>query len=409
LDGANVQHLIALGLVMSAGFMAGTWGERFGIPRVASYVFVGALFSAELLGSVLPFGVWGWSSVLTDIALGAIAFLVGAEFQLQWLRRRSASILLGVLGQSLGAVLVVTAGIWAFGALFMGGFSLGTALVLGAIASATAPAATIAVIEEYRAKGPLTRMLLSLVAIDDMLAIVFFTLVMSLAAAGAEAGRLSTAAREIGFSLAAGTALGLALGWFARRIESDELRLPVILGFVLLTLGLAGRLEFSPLLSCMVLGYMSKLVAAEESDLCLSPMSHIREAIFLIFFTLAGAHFEFHVFVGAAGFIAAYILLRTAGKYSGAFVGTWLGGAPAAVRNNVGLGLLPQAGVSIGLALTVSEAAGFSHHGPLILNTIIGSTIVFELSAPIAAKLGLKRAGETGAADDNSEEGPEAV
>ena len=76
MDGANVQHLIALGLVMSAGFMAGTWGERFGIPRVASYVFVGALFSAELLGSIFPFGVWGWSSVLTDIALGVIAFLV---------------------------------------------------------------------------------------------------------------------------------------------------------------------------------------------------------------------------------------------------------------------------------------------------------------------------------------------
>ena len=229
---------------------------------------------------------------------------------------------------------MVTAGIWAFGALFMGGFSLGTALVLGAIASATAPAATIAVIEEYKAKGPLTRTLLSLVAIDDMLAIVFFTLVMSLTAAGAEAGRLSTAAREIGLSLAAGAVLGLGLGWFARRIESDELRLPVILGFVFLTLGLAGRLEFSPLLSCMVLGYMSKLVAAEESDLCLSPMSHIREAIFLIFFTLAGVHFQFHVFVGAAGFIAAYILLRTAGKYSGAFAGTWLGGAPAEVRNN---------------------------------------------------------------------------
>lgn len=380
---------------MAAGFMAGTWGERIGIPRVASYVLVGALFSAELLGSILPFGVWEWSSVLTDIALGAIAFLVGAEFQLQWLRRSSGSILLGVFGQSLGAVLVVTAGIWAFGSIFMGGFGLDTALVLGAIASATAPAATIAVIGEYRTKGPLTRMLLSLVAIDDMLAIVFFTLVMSLTASGAEAGRLTNAAREIGLSLAAGAVLGLGLGWFARRVRSDELRLPVILGFVFLTLGLAGRLEFSPLLSCMVLGYMSKLVVAGESDLCLSPMSHIREAIFLIFFTLAGAHFQFHVFLGATGFIVAYVLLRSAGKYAGAFAGTWAGGAPRKVRENVGLGLLPQAGVSIGLALTVSESAGFSHHGPLILNTIIGSTIVFELSAPIAAKLGLKRAGET--------------
>ncbi|MFO7950904.1 MAG: hypothetical protein R6U36_11150 [Candidatus Fermentibacteraceae bacterium] len=92
--------------------------------------------------------------------------------------------------------------------------------------------------------------------------------------------------------------------------------------------------------------------------------------------------------VMSAGFIAGYILLRTAGKYWGALAGTWMGGAPAEVRNNVGLGLLPQAGVSIGLALTVSESAGFSHHGPLILNTIIGSTVVFELSAPIAAKLG---------------------
>jgi Kef-type K+ transport system membrane component KefB len=394
MDAANVQHLITLGVLMSAGFMAGTWGERIGIPRVASYVVVGALFSEELLGSVLHFSAAGWSAVLTDTALGAIAFMVGAEFQLKWLRRRGGSILLGALGQSLGAVLTVTLGIWAFGRLFMGSLDLGTTLVLGAIASATAPAATIAVIEEYRARGPLTRMLLSLVAIDDMLAIILFTAAMSLAGAGGEAGGPAGAAREVGLSAAAGAALGLCLGWFARRVRSDELRLPVVLGFIFLTLGVSGRFGLSSLLSCMVLGYVSKLVAAEESDLCLAPMGHIREAIFLIFFTLAGAHFQFRVLTGSAAFIVAYILLRTAGKYGGALLGTWAGGAPERVRRNVGLGLLPQAGVSIGLALTVSEAAGFSHHASLILNTIIGSTIIFELSAPVASKLALKRAGE---------------
>lgn len=381
---------------MTAGFAVGSVGERAGIPRVASYVFVGALFSGELLGGLLHLSFGGWSSVLTDIALGAIAFLVGAEFKTGWLREQRSGILGGVFGQSFGALLLVTLGLWLLAAFFPTGFSFRTALVLGAIASATAPAATLAVIEEYDAEGPLTDTLISLVAIDDMLAIVLVALVLTFAGGEASGSHWVTAVREIGLAVLTGCVLGGLLGWFGNRVSEDDIRLPLILGFILLTLGGAARFDFSFLLACMVLGFVSKRLPEPHTRTFMVPMEHIREAIFLIFFTLAGVHFEFDVFFGSMGFILAYILLRMLGKYTGARLGTWLGGSPPSVRENVGLGLLPQAGVSIGLALTVSETAGFTGIGPLILNTIIGSTILFELSAPIATKFGLSRAGEIG-------------
>ncbi|MFO7768761.1 MAG: cation:proton antiporter [bacterium] len=389
-----MAHLTSLGLLMTVGFAAGRLGERVGIPRVASYVFVGALFSVELLGGLLDFRFTGWSSTLTDIALGAIAFLVGTEFETDWLREQRGSILGGVLGQSMGAILVVSLGLWAAGLFLFEQVTFQTALVLGAIATATAPAATIAVIEEYGAEGPLTSTLISLVAIDDMIAIVTVALVLTLAGGGSGESPWLTVLWEIGLAVAAGSLLGVLLGGFGIRVKSGDLRLPLILGFIFLTLGLASRFHFSFLLACMLLGFVAKCLAHQHTRVFLVPMDHIREAIFLIFFTLAGVHFHFDVFFGSLGFIAAYIVLRMAGKYSGAMAGTWIGDSPPEVRGNVGLGLLPQAGVSIGLALTVVETAGFRQSGPLIMNTIIGSTILFELTAPIAAKFGLSRAGE---------------
>lgn len=391
-----MMHLVLLGLLMTAGFIAGVFGERWGIPRVATYILVGALFSGDLLGTFIDIEIGAWSTVLTEIALGIIVFIVGSEVEVQWIRSRWREVVLAVVGQSLGAVLMVGAGIWLYTAIFS--FSadpMHVAVILAAIASATAPAATVAIIEEYRAQGPLTAMLLSIVAIDDALAVIYFALAMSVVGVCAETGSLLPALRETGGAVILGAVLGAVLGWYARRIHADNLRLPLVLGFVLLTIGSARFLGFSLLLACMTLGFVSKSFYRRKTVQWLHPMEAVQETIFLIFFTLAGIHFEFGVFADAFFFIALYILLRAVGKYGGAWAGTKISDSPAAVTQNVGLGLLPQAGVATGLALQV-QASGAFPDAALILNTILGSTIVFELLAPWTTKLALFRAGEAG-------------
>lgn len=395
----NVQlvQLILLGLLMTTGFVAGDYAERFGIPRVAIYIMVGAMFSGDLLGGIITFELGRWSMILTEIALGVIAFIVGSELNVQWIRARGWEITTAVLGQSVGTVIIVASGVWFYFEFFADqAHALQTAIILGAISSATAPAATVAIIEEYRAKGPLTSMLLSIVAIDDALAIIFFTLAISLLSKSTESHQLLLSVREIGGAVLLGTIFGSILGWYARRIPEDNLRLPLVLGFLFMVIGSTQVIEVSILLSCMVLGFVSKLFYKHKTEQWLHPMDAIRESIFLIFFTLAGIHFEFSVFADAFVFIALYILLRSAGKYGGAWAGSKIGGSSATVSRNIGLGLLPQAGVATGLALQILESGIFPEHSTLILNTILGSTIVFELISPLMVKFGLARAEEIG-------------
>ncbi len=390
-------QLLILGLLMTIGFVAGVLSERVSVPRVAIYVVVGALFSPDLLGRVLPTQLGAWSDTLTDISLEIIAFIVGAELELRWFRTGGKTIAAGVLGQSLGTVLVIVLGMWAYSSLLLAeSRALEKAIVLGAIGSATAPAATVAVIEEYRTKGPLTSTLLSIVAIDDALAIIYFTVAMGLVSASAQAGGAWMALWEIVGAILLGAALGTALGWYARRLKEDGQRLALVIGTVLLIMGIGRYLQVSVLLSCMVLGFSSKLLSHAKTEKWLHPTKAIQEVIFLVFFVLAGMHFQFTVFYGSWGFILAYILLRTVGKYGGALLGTRLGGAQPNVSRLAGLGLLPQAGVAIGLALSATETGAFADHASLILNTVLGSTIVFELVSPYLAKQALEKAGEAG-------------
>ncbi|MFP4013890.1 MAG: cation:proton antiporter [Chitinispirillaceae bacterium] len=397
MEAAEILELVLLGLLMTVGFTVGSFGEYFRVPRVALYVLVGAFFSHDLLGRYIPVETGAWSSMLTDVALGLIAFIIGAELNWKRLSQKKKSVFWGVSGQSLGTVLVVTIGVWIYSILFLQDIiPITVTLVLGSIASATAPAATVAVIEEYRTQGPLTTMLFGIVALDDALAVIFFSIALSLGTASADLGALEIALWEIIGAILLGSTLGMILGWYARRIEEDELRLPIVLGFVFLTIGTALYIEVSYLLACMALGFVSKLLFRHKTEQWLHPMNAIRESIFLIFFTVAGLHFELDVFYSSFGFIIGYVFLRGSGKYFGAFIGTRIGGSPPTVYRNIGLGLMPQAGVAIGLALRASESGVLSGYDTLVLNLVLGSTILFELFSPSLARKGLTNAGEIG-------------
>lgn len=393
-----MDELLLLGAIMTAGFIAGSLAEGVGIPRIAAYVAVGAVFSESVAGSWMPVAPGVWTDIITDGALGIIAFLIGAEFDTDALRRQARSVTGVVVGQSLGVILFVTLALALAPGLLSGliqtDVGWNAALVFSVLAVATAPAGTLAVIEEYCAEGRLTTTLMGIIAIDDALAVALFALAIGLAGQAGLSTEAAEAAREIGLALVVGAAAGAALGWFAHYIHQGDLRLPIIIAAILLNTGLSGLIGYTDLLSNIVMGYVAMRAFEGSQKQWLEPMQHIRDTIFLLFFTLAGTHFKPGAFVEWLPLIVLYIVARAAGKIAGAAAGAAAVGAKREVRRWSGLALMPQAGVAIGLALKAASEPGLEQVSSLLLNVIISSTIVFALTAPELTKLALRKSGE---------------
>lgn len=392
--GGSAADLLFLGLLSVCGLGAGLVAARVGVPRIAAYVLVGVLFSEALLGGVFGLAAGAWTEPLTTAALGLIAYLIGGSITVPQIRRMGTVILGSALGASVGAVALV------FGALLLLDPRIAdlspfqTALAFGVIASSTAPAGTIAVVHEYRARGPLTTTLLGVVAIDDALGVILFSLMLVVTAGGSLAGTLGSALLALAGALALGFVAGRALAQWGPRIRADVLRLPLLLGTLLLVVGLAEVLKLSSLLAAMAAGFFARYFSRANADRLFQPVELLEESVFVVFFTLAGAHFEPAVFVDHIAIIAAYFVARVAGKIFGAWAGAALAGAPAVVVRWLGLGLVPQAGVAIGLALLLSHTPAFSTGGRIIVNIILGTTVLYEILGPPATRFALQKAGE---------------
>lgn len=385
---------VTLGLLISIGFVMGHLAEKLGLPRIATYVVVGAIFSEAFVGRFIPGETRYWDPPLIDAALGLIAFLVGGELEPEQLRGERSWLAGATAGQSAGSLVLVSGVLW----FYLGWQQVPAAgllaLVLGIVSTLTGPAVTIAILEEYRARGQLTNLLLGVVVAGDAAGILLFTMFISFTGHSHLSDTLSAAGWQIIGALVVGAILGGALGWFGRRVHSEDLRLPVIVGSVLLALGISEHWQFSMLLSCMTLGIVSKRLFGGKTGPWLSPMQHIQEVVFLVLFTLAGTHFQPHMFLRTLPLIALYALARVVGKYAGAWAGTSLTKAVPEIRRNLGMTLLPQGGVAIGLALVAARTAPLEQAADLIVNVVLGSTILFEIAAPLLTKLALSRAGE---------------
>ena len=392
----NFSPVFILGILLTVGSLAGRLSEKVNFPRVISYILIGAIFSPEILGNSLNFTTESWSPFLTDVALGIIAYIIGSEINLKDLKREEKVIISSVLGQSLGTLLIVSSGIWLLGSFFAAAneININQALVFGAVATATAPAAILGIIEEYHAKGKLTNSLLGIIAVDDAIGVIFFTLVLGLGTESGFGSSFLEGLKEVGGALVLGSFMGMALGYFGNRLKKEELRLVTIMGFIFLVFGISRMFEFSMLLSCMSLGFISVLFYSKDQAEWLLPMEHIEELVFVFFFTLAGIHFELGVFISSVALVILYIILRVTGKYFGAYSGMWLAGAGKKERKLMGLCLFPQAGVAIGLAIRAKNQGGMEETGSLLLNVILGSTIIFEIVAPFITRYALKKAGD---------------
>ena len=361
-------------------------------PAVTAYLLIGILIGPRFL-DIIPTKVMAASDFVSNFVLGVIAFSLGYYFKIESLRKAGKPVLwISVLEAGFAWLIVTLVMILFF--LFRQS-PIHPALVLGAAAAATAPAATVMVIREYRANGPVTEILLRVVAIDDAWCLVLSALAIAVANA-LHVGVFSVqvmmdAILEILAAVILGGVLAVLLYSFMRYVVNREEILVVIVGFILVAVGLSMRLRLSPLLTSLALGIAVANVA-KNNDLFFEVVRQFDMVLFLAFFVLVGANLELSMIpkIGVMGLL--YAVFRVVGKFVGVKLGAVISKAGSQVGNYLGWGLVPQAGVALGVALTAKTL--YPRYGEVIFTTITATTIIYEMIGPLATKYGLKKAGE---------------
>ena len=391
------MEILLIGMLLLAGLAVGSLGSHFlAVPRVVGYILLGMLFAPDLLGGTLGMTDTEWTQPLVSVALGIIAYVIGGAISPSQLRRLGWGIVGATLGEVSGAFLLVVGAVLLLG-MTVADLPLWTfALVLGAVAPATAPAAIVAVVHQYRARGRLTSTLLGMVAIDDALGILIFALVMAAVGNASLGGVVETVFWDIGGAVLVGGLGGFLIERLSRRFHEQSMLLPLLLGGILLTVGLAEWVGFSALLAAMVLGFSVRWFCGPHAERLFEPVEDLEETVFVLFFTFAGLHFDPAAVVDYWPLMLTYFVARAAGLFVGGGTGARLAGAPHNVWSNVGFGLFPQGGVAIGLALLLFHYPGFSRAGEVIVNVIATTTLLTEAVGAISVRYGLKRAGELG-------------
>ena len=404
-------YLICLAVALVGGLMMSRLTKLVNLPAVTAYLVAGLVLGPFCLGALKVPGL-GFNSleqvegmkVITQAALGFIAFTIGNEFRLSQLKATGAkAITIGIL-QAVITTAVVDVVLILVHLLFPSMISVPCAITLGAIAAATAPAATLMVVRQYKADGPLTRLLMLVVAIDDAVGLLVFSVSFGIATA-LSAGHVSVTAVivepivEILLSLALGSAMGWLLNWVEQFFHSRSKRMSISVAFVLLTVGLS-MLEFevagihcgfSLLLVCMMTGTIFCNICPTSEEL-MSRVDGWVTPLNVLFFVLSGAELDLNVLAQPVTLIVGviYILSRSAGKYYGAALSCELTRQPKPITQHLGITLLPQAGVALGMALTAATLPD----GALARNVVLFSVLVYELIGPNLTKRSLLAVGE---------------
>ncbi|MBE0432118.1 cation:proton antiporter [candidate division WOR-3 bacterium] len=391
-DRAQLNSIFGIALIIIAAYAGAKLLRRVHFPAVTAYLLAGILIGPRLLNFIPP-NLMAASDFISNLVLGIIAFSLGANFKIEQLRTGGKPVLWISVLEAGCAWLVVTIVMVVYHLL--SDLPVHPAFVLGAAAAATAPAATVMVIREYRASGPVTEMLLRVVAIDDAWCLIFAALAIAAANAMSmgvfNVRVLFGAFAEIFAALILGGVLGIVLYAAARFIRTVEEVLVVTVGSILLAVGLAMQLHLSPLLTNIAFGFIVANVV-KDSDVFFVNLRKIDMVLFLGFFVLVGANLEIGLLpkVGVMGVL--YIVFRVIGKFAGVRLGAYISRADAKVGRYLGWGLVPQAGVALGVALSAKTL--YPTYGGIIFTTITATTVIYELIGPIAAKYGLRKAGE---------------
>lgn len=382
-------ELLLIGGTLLLALAAHGLGQKIHVPRVTLLLLVGAVSGPDML-ALLPENSDESFGFVTQLTLAMVGFLLGERMSIKNLSEGREALILSL------AVTVVTAAVVAMAVWLVTG-NFGAALLLGSIATATAPAATLDVLREAGARGPLTRLVYQVVAIDDAWGAILFSLALVTVglitgSAGTGTTALLHGVTEVGGSILLGLLLGFPMAWLTGRLRPGEPMLLETAGFVFVAAGLAGLLGLSYLITCMTLG----VVVANRARHHVRPFRSIEgiaEPFLALFFFMAGYQLEWASLptLGALGL--AYISARIVGRLAGGRIGGYLARSELHTRKRIGACLMPQAGVALGLALVATERFPAIDY---ILPLVIGATIVFELVGPPLTLIQLRRAGETG-------------
>lgn len=392
--------LVLLGVAILAGLIVSRGARALTLPNVTAFLVAGLLIGPSVLG-VIDGAQLNDLSIISTAALGFIAFSIGSEFSLSSLKQIGRAPLTITAFQGLTTAVLIDVGLVALGRCFPGMFGdsslvVPEALMLGAIGLATAPAATLMVVRQYKADGPVTRILLPVVAMDDALGLMVFS-VSSAVASGILGGEMTFVTMvlqplwQIVGSLLLGAALGLVVVLLARFFRSRGNKLALAIAAVFIGVGLCDALNFSSLLVCMMIGAVVVNCSAQQQTI-MEQTDRFTPPLFLLFFVLSGANLDLSVLpkVGLLGM--AFILLRSFGKWFATMLGATVENCDPNVRKYLGLTLLPQAGVAIGMAHLVSVQ--FPQFGANVNAVVLAATLIYELVGPVITKLALTQAGE---------------
>ena len=396
-----MQALFYVGLIFVLGAFMKWVSFKFQMLNVVGYLILGFLIGPHML-HIVPESFVENSSIIIDMSLSLIAVLVGASLRYDVLRSVWKQVTIISLFEALftfvfvGTVLYVLFSYFDFGLSIR--YRLAVSLLFGALASATAPATILAVIHELKAKGTFSSFLLGVVAVDNAITLVLFSFVMIVAGVNLEIthnalGEYVRIFPMLFFSLAIG-ALGAALSEMIDRVFKNyrSIKTTSTLGMIFIVYSVSKYFSFEPLLASLSMGVVLSNISTRNFFLVKREFDfHLKEIIFMLFFTLSAMHLDVHFVLSMPLVVIVYIALRFLGKVTGVWVGARVSGASRDVGRYLGIALFPQAGIAIGLTLSLQHEAGFGIMAPLMLNIIIATTMVHELLGPLLTKRALEK------------------
>jgi len=389
-----LNYLLLAGVAIGLGFLIGKGTHLMKITGIVGYIVTGIIIGPEILGIIHLSSVE--IETMTNVALGFVAFIIGGELTISLLRKIGKSIIAIIIGESIGAFFVVFIGVY----ILTNNLSL--SILFAAMAPASAPAGAVAVIHEYKAKGKLTNAILAVVGFDDGLAVLIYA--FSIAIVGvilsgvfSVSTMLFEPIRNIGGAILIGTSIGLIFGViFKRLIEREEI-IALSITAIFITAGLSVLLDVSLILSCMSLGMIIINLYPQDNKPVFEHIKSISLPIYILFFVIAGInlHLGLLISIGVIGII--YIICRSIGLIGGSYLAALASKADPVIRNNIGLGILSQAGVAIGLSLIAFNKLSDLGHpelGKLIVTVVAATSVVFEIIGPLSARFAIIKSGE---------------
>ena len=385
--------LFYLAVVLLAGIVTAKVLAKIKLPNVTGYLIAGLIIGPSILG-IIPKGSVDKLSIISEVALAFIAYSIGSEFNLTHIKKMSKGIILITLLQSLMATLLVTLAM-----IFIFRKPVSFSIILGSIAAATAPAATLMVIRQYNAKGPLVNTLLPVVAMDDAVCIMAFGIATTIAKALISSTKnisvfslIVSPIIEIVSALIIGFLMGIFLILISKKARGEDELLSMVIATIFATAGIAIRFNLSSLLACMMVGATLTNLASNNKKV-FTVVEGFTPPINVLFFTIAGIQLDLSVLKSVGMIGVAYIIVRVIGKVFGSYLGAKISEAPDNIKKYLGYTLLPQAGVAIGLSMIVQNIVP-DPYGIQIRAIILAATVIYELLGPLITKKALMKAGE---------------